>query len=94
MVNKGTISTIGEAQKTVSVKPYAGDVVTAPLVVPFFLMGSLEVGMPVAYVTFEDNTGIVLARMDGGWNESLVEVETYRRHTHAYAGGNTGTPNT
>ena len=92
MVNKGTVSTIGEAQKTVTVKPYTGDIVTVPLVVPFFLYGSLEVGMPVVYATFEDNTGIVLARMDGEWNNSLVDVETFGRHTHAYAEGITDTP--
>lgn len=71
MVSKGTISALHEGGKKASIKPYLGDVVTPELVVPFFLFESLEVGMPVVYVSFEDNTGVVIARMDGEWNHKV-----------------------
>ena len=79
MVSKGTISALHEGGKKASIKPYLGEVVTPELVVPFFLFECLEVGMPVAYAAFEDNTGIVLARMDGEWNHKVwdgVEIVT------------------
>lgn len=79
MVSKGTVSALYNDGKTVVIKPYLGDVVTPELVVPFFLFQSLEVGMPVVYFTFEDNTGVVLARMDGEWNHKIwdgVEIVT------------------
>lgn len=71
MVLKGTISALYEDGRKATVKPYTGEVVTVRLVVPFFLYKCLEVGMPVVYATFEDNTGIILARMDGKWNHRL-----------------------
>ena len=79
MIDKGTVSALLEGGKKINVKPYLGDIVTVDLVVPYFLFECLEVGMPVVYVTFEDNTGIVLARMDGEWSHKLrdgVEVVT------------------
>lgn len=75
MVLKGKVSDVLNGGTAVTVTPYGGGVVTKPLTVPFFLIGALEVNIPVAYATFEDNTGIVLARMDGEWNHSLQPVE-------------------
>lgn len=75
MVYKGKVSTILDGGKSVTATPYAGGTVTAPLTVPFFLIDALPVGTPIAYVIFEDNTGVVLSRMDGEWNHSLQEVE-------------------
>lgn len=75
MVMKGKVSSVLDGGASVAVTPYGGGVVTKPLTVPFFLIGALEVNVPVAYATFEDNTGIVLARMDGEWNHSLQPVE-------------------
>ena len=102
MVSKGTISALYEGGKKASIKPYMGDVVTPQLVVPFFLLECLEVGMPVVYTTFEDNTGVVLARMDGEWNHKVwdgvkivsgdletSQVPSYHNHTH----GDTPAPN-
>lgn len=71
MVQKGTISALYESGKKATVKPYMGEIVTVRLVVPFFLYKCLAVGMPVVYATFEDNTGVILARMDGEWNHRL-----------------------
>lgn len=75
MVQKGKVSAIYDSGKTVAVTPYAGGTVTAPIIVPFFLVGVLPIGTAVAYVVFEDNTGIVLSRMDGVWNENLLNRE-------------------
>ena len=71
MVTKGKVSAVFDGGKSITATPYAGGTVTAPLTVPFFLIGALPVGTPIAYVAFEDNTGIVLARMDGDWNHEL-----------------------
>ena len=75
MVLKGKVSAVLNGGAAVAVTPYGGGVVTVPLTVPFFLVGVLDVNIPVAYAVFEDNTGIVLARMDGEWNHSLQLVE-------------------
>lgn len=92
-VSKGRISALHDGGKTVEVKPYTGEVVTARLVVPFFLFESLEIGMEVVYSSFDDNTGLVLARMDGEWNHDLkgkvnveqqVEAQDFRTDTAAF----------
>ena len=72
MVHKGKISAVLNDGKMVTVTPYAGNTVTTALTVPGFLVGVLPVGTPVVYVVFDDNTGIVLARMDGEWNGSIT----------------------
>ena len=71
MVLKGKVSTVLNDGKSVTVTPYAGGTITAPITVPAYLVGALPVGTAVAYVAFDDNTGIVLSRMDGKWNENL-----------------------
>ena len=71
MIQKGKVSTILDGGKTITATPYAGGTVTAPLTVPFFLIGALPIGTPIVYVVFEDNTGIVLSRMDGDWNGNI-----------------------
>lgn len=75
MVQKGKVAAVLDGGKTVTVTPYVGSTVTAPIVVPFFLIGALPVGTPVAYVVFEDSTGIVLSRMDGEWNRNILYRE-------------------
>lgn len=73
-VQKGKVSTIEDGGKMVTVTPYDGGTVTPPLVVPYFLIDALPINIPVVYILFEDNTGVVLSRMDGDWNHSLQEV--------------------
>ena len=75
MVKKGKISAVSADGKTVVVTPYSGGIVTAPLVVPFFLVGALPINTPVVYATFDDNTGIVISRTDGDWNHGLQPIE-------------------
>ena len=72
MIQKGKVSTVLNGGKAVTVIPYTGGTITVPITVPYFLVGALPVGTPVAYVVFDDNTGIVLSRMDGEWNENLT----------------------
>ena len=71
MINKGNVSAVLQDGRAVSVKPYTGESVTSPLVVPFFLFKGLPVGTEVVYTTFPDGTGIVLARMDGEFNRNI-----------------------
>ena len=68
MVRKGIIVAVLDGGRTVTVTPYAGSIVTVPITVPAYLGSQLSVGMAVAYVLFPDNTGILISRMDGGWN--------------------------
>ena len=74
-IQKGKVSTVAVDTAHASVTPYNGGIVTPPLVVPFYLIGAVPVGTEVAYTIFEDNTGVILCRMDGGWNHSLQEVD-------------------
>lgn len=107
-INKGEVSAIVDDGRKVNVKPYTGEIVTVDLVVPFFLMGGLEVGMPVVYAAFDDNTGIVLARMDGEWSHDMsgditirgkvkavdftTDVAAFNIHTHICPDGTTSGP--
>lgn len=74
-IQKGKVSSITADDMRVSVTPYSGGIVTPPLVVPFYLIGAVPVGTEVAYTIFDDNTGVIICRMDGGWNHSLQEVD-------------------
>ena len=108
MINKGKISAVLQDGRAATIKPYSGEIVTAPLVVPFFLFDGLPVGTEVVYATFPDGTGIILARMDGEFNRKIpgsVEIEgkitasdvntsvaSFNSHTHPHPYGQTGTP--
>ena len=72
MIEKGVISTVSADKKTVTAVPsFSDSPVTSDLAVPFFLLDALEIGMPVVYAQFPDNTGAVLCRLDGEWNHDL-----------------------
>jgi hypothetical protein len=68
MIKKGKVSAVLDGGKLVTITPLSGGIVTAPLVVPFFLIGAVPVNTSVIYTVFDDNTGIVLARSDGAGN--------------------------
>ena len=104
-IGKGTVSALYDGGKIATVKPYLGEVVTPNLTVHWSLVECLEVGMPVVYVAFEDNTGMVLARMDGEWNHKIFDgveivsgdlkthaVPSYHGHTHTSPHGETSGP--
>lgn len=81
MIQKGTISSVeGDVDRNddktkARLLPCTADgVVTRPLTIPWWLrgrMGRLKPGDEVAYVKFEDGTGIILARMDGDWDGTV-----------------------
>ena len=75
MIKKGKVSAVLDDGKRVTVTPNSGGIVTAPLVVPFFLIGAVPVNTSVIYAVLEDNTGILLARSDGDWNHDLQHSE-------------------
>lgn len=103
-IEKGEISSLSETTATV-IPSFSADPVSAKLVIPFYLLRCLEVGMQVCYAMFEDNSGIILGRMDGEWNHDLdgdirirgdiqtAAVPSINGHTHTCPqGGNTGGP--
>lgn len=75
MIQKGMISSLESITDqngdkiTARVLPCTSNgMVTRPLTIPWWLrgkMGNLTPGTEVAYVMFEDGTGIILSRMDG-----------------------------
>lgn len=107
MIEKGTISTVSGKKATV-IPSFSDSPVSIDLVVPFYLVSCLEVGMPVVYAQFEDNTGVILARMDGEWNHDLegdVNIQgnvtttdmitgtaRFNTHTHTCPDGGTSGP--
>ena len=70
-VNKGKISAIEDETHATVVPSFSDSPVTAKLVIPFFLVRCLKPEMEVVYAQFPDNTGVILARMDGDWNHDL-----------------------
>lgn len=64
MIGKGKISHI-VGDKAVVIPGHTSNAVTFPLVVPENIKGSLKANDPVLYAMFDDNTGIVICRMDG-----------------------------
>lgn len=68
-INKGKISTI-EGNTAKIIPSTASASVSRPLVIPWYLrgsMGGLEVGLEVVFCVFDDMSGIILARVDGNW---------------------------
>lgn len=102
-IEKGTISSVNGSKAAV-VPSFSDAPVTAELTVPFYLVRCLEVGMEVVYAMFEDNTGLILGRLDGDWNHDLdgdvrirgdvqtAAIASINAHTHSAPGGQTGTP--
>ena len=41
-------------------------------------MGNLEKGSEIAFIVFDDQTGIVVSRMDGNWEGTIEEDVTVR----------------
>lgn len=83
MINKGFISSLTEdSTKAIVIPQEASQNVTFPLVIPYFLLECLAVNMPVVYATFPDQTGIILARMDGEWNHKIYRTLTVEGTAH------------
>ena len=70
-INKGKVSALTDREHATVVPSFSDTPVTTELVIPFYLLECLEVGMDVVYTQFPDNTGVILARMDGEWNHKV-----------------------
>ena len=47
---------------------------TLPITIPWYLrgeMGKLEKGTEIAFVVFDDTTGIIVSRIDGNWDGTI-----------------------
>ena len=72
MFDKGVISALKDGGARAEIMPSRSTVsVTAPLVVPEFLFGMLQVNDPVVFAMFDDNTGVILSRLDGKWSHKI-----------------------
>ncbi len=107
-IEKGKIATINGSAATVVPCNEAG-LVSAGVVVPWYLRGAsgnLQKGTEVIYAIFEDQTGILLGRADGGGGECLPALTVsgeiscggikaggigFANHTHPVEEGNTET---
>ena len=63
-VNKGEIASIDNATARIVPCNYQNKT-TSKIVIPRFLRDNLKKGDEVAYIQFDDATGIILGRMDG-----------------------------
>jgi hypothetical protein len=102
-IEKGIVLTIeGPADKNgdktkARVQPQGKTaLVSRPLTIPWWLrgkMGDITKGTEVAFVLFDDQTGIILSRMDGNWNGiipgiisvsdiSTPGVKSFNTHVH------------
>ena len=70
-VNKGKIWPIEDEEHATVIPSFSDTPVTIKLIIPFFLKRCLETDMEVVYAQFPDNTGVILARLDGEWNHDL-----------------------
>lgn len=80
-IHKGKISKIeGPADKNGNetmarvVPDLAAEIVTAPLVIPWWLrgqMGKLKPESEILFVLFSDQSGMILSRADGEWSGTL-----------------------
>lgn len=75
MMKKGKVSAVFDDGRKVTATPYGGGVVSVPLSVPDALVGSLPINTPIVYITFDDNTGLVISRMDG--KSSRTSISAY-----------------
>lgn len=79
LIDKGKISALKDGGNAAEVIPsQSSGAVTATLTVPQLLKGNIQVNTEVVYVMFDDNTGVILERMDGK-----------NTHKHDYTHGGT-----
>ncbi|MDE6055896.1 MAG: pre-mRNA-splicing factor [Lachnospiraceae bacterium] len=56
---------------------------TLPITIPWYLrgeMGRLEKGTEIAFVIFEDLTGIIVSRIDGNWDGMIEDNITIKKN--------------
>lgn len=86
MVDKGKISTLKDGGTTAEVIPsQSSSAVTTTLTVPQLLQGNLSANTEVVYAVFDDNTGIILDRLDG---------KNTHKHNYTHGGTSSGSDTT
>lgn len=97
IIDKGKIATINGTTCRV-IPSNSPNLVSSNIVIPWHLQGSagnLTKGTEVIFATFDDQTGILLARADGVWNASLPALTVgginVSNHTHSVSEGSTST---
>lgn len=86
MIDKGVVSALKDGGTKAEVIPsQSQDTVTAPLTVPVLLRGNVPVNTEVVYVLFDDNTGMILDRLDG---------KNTHKHEYTHGGMSSGTDTT
>ena len=56
---------------------------TLPITIPWYLrgeMGRLEKGTEIAFVVFEDMTGMIISRLDGNWDGVMEDDITMKKN--------------
>ncbi len=56
---------------------------TLPITIPWYLrgkMGNLEKGSEIAFIVFDDYTGIIISRMDGNWDGTIEDNITVKKN--------------
>ena len=56
---------------------------TLPITIPWYLrgkMGNLEKGSEIAFIIFDDYTGIIVSRMDGNWDGTSEDNITVNKN--------------
>lgn len=77
-VQKGTVQSVNGSTAT-CVSAEHPDVVTRPLVIPFYWreqMGNIQPGEEVYYLEDDAHSGMILARCDGNWDFTLRSTLT------------------
>lgn len=88
VVQKGIILTLegevdknGNSTKARVQSTSAEGTSTLPITIPWYLrgkMGRLEKGTEIAFVVFEDSTGIIFSRIDGDWDGVIEDDITVK----------------
>lgn len=105
-VQKGTVQSMNGTTATVVPSEHP-DIVTQPLVVPFYwreTMGNLQAGEEVYFLEDDAHGGYIIGRTDGEWDNTLrgtltvtedvtASGKSLKSHTHTDSqGGSTSSP--
>lgn len=72
-IQKGTVQAVNGSTAT-CVSAEHPDIVTRPLVIPYYwreLMGNIQPGEEVYYIEDDEHDGMIIARLDGNWDQTI-----------------------
>lgn len=92
-IQKGTVETVQGGRATVIPTAHP-EITTRPLVLPFYWqerMGNIQPGDTVIFAETDDHDGVILARLDGEWDNTfrapLTMAETVTAEKDVTAAG-------